>query len=114
MKKIKVVLNCIFKPEIKQDGKVKVIRPLTLLHDLLGAKIKAGKGNKLQRLFVDKGLNKAGINIDDKDEVIIWLYEQTQWQMSNLTQTNNRKVIWEIFDDYRLTAQGDERPLWVV
>ena len=111
--KFRMVLKCLKSPIFKTEGRVAIIRPFAIFHDHIGAMIGRGRGNWLQRFFVDRALKHSGVPITKEDEVVIWLYEQTQWAFGSLTPAKKRTVVWEIFDDYRLTAQGKSRPLWI-
>lgn len=113
-KKIKDVYQSLIFQSVREDGNVIVVRPITLLHDLLGARIFKGWGNFIQRYLIQIYLIAAGIRPTKSDSVYVWLYEQTQWQFSKLFSSSTKKVVvWEIFDDYRLTAQGEPRELWI-
>jgi glycosyltransferase involved in cell wall biosynthesis len=111
--KARSVFNALFSKGCQDVEGVRLIRPFTIFHDLIGARFNNGQGNFIQRIFIDRALKYSGINPKPDDEVVIWLYEQTQWQFSNLLRYNKKTIVWEIFDDYRLTAQGNPRKLWI-
>lgn len=112
-KKRSSILQSLTLRPVNVEGNLIVVRPLTLLHDLLGARIFNGWGNFIQRYFIQFYLILVGVRPSHSDDVYLWVYEQTQWQLSKLFSSSKKTVVWEIFDDYRLTAQGDPRGLWV-
>lgn len=111
--KVKDVLKTFLNPCITQIDSVTLIRPFTFFHDHIGGYVFGGLGNWLQRHSVEKALKKAGVSPKSNDDVVVWLYEQPQWAIADIFSNTKKKVVWEIFDDYRLTAQGNVRKMWV-
>lgn len=112
-KKVMDVFDTFFRPRVQNIGSVKLVRPFTLFHDHIGGKLLEGRGNWLQKIFIEFSLKRVGITPTLNDEVVIWLYEQPQWQFAKLFSRTKKNIVWEIFDDYRLTAQGRRRKMWI-
>lgn len=105
------ILESINKPINIINDNLYVVRPLTLFHDHLGNLIFKGYPNIINNFFIKFFLKKNNLFPANNQDVTIWIYEQIHWTLSHLVK--NKKVIWEIFDDYRYTAQGKERSMWM-
>lgn len=113
--KARKVIDCFDGPTLRQEASnLFVVRNLTLFHDHLGGRFFEGRGNFLVTSSVEKALHRLGIPPTSADHLVIWLYEQIHWPLAGICPwVKKRRMVWEIFDDYRLSAQGKPRPMWV-
>lgn len=102
-------------PIKKINDNLTLIRPLTLFHDHAGSYLFKGWPNLVNTWLIERSIKQADIYPKDNDEIVIWLYEQIHWTVGKLFSRLNQKkrIVWEIFDDYRFTAQGNPRKPWI-
>jgi len=103
----------ILNPQNIENTNIKIVRPFSFFHEHIGGRIFHGRGNWLLKKTIEWTLKKLHLTPSDNGELIIWIYEQPQWMIGKAFNKKNKKVIWEIFDDYRMTAQGQPRNMWV-
>lgn len=99
----------------QDDGGITIVRPITLMHEHLLARIWGGRALKINTLFVSIYLRLCDLGPGKNSNVTLWAYEQPQWWFFGIFGNDglNIKKVWEVFDDYRMMADGTERKLWI-
>ena len=98
----------------KSVNGVHVLRPITLLHDHVSAIPGLYFLNALNAMLINTCIRKylKRCQVDWNVSRIYWLYEQIHFFLAEADP--NSPVIWEIFDDYRLRADGRKRMRWAI
>lgn len=107
--KIKEILNQATRVK-KINDKLTLIRPFSILHEILTYKFHLSFLNRINAFVLKKQI-RSSVDTDSFERIIFWSYEQIQWPFQRMFK--NSFNVWEIFDDYRLKHDGSLRPIWI-